>query len=159
MTEPKTTTEEEGLVGLNQIRDTLRHFARDREWEKFHTPRNLLLALMGEVGELAGWFSSRPTCARPASHSRSAFRSSECFQWLGDDAAKPGLPGMDKDKKIHVGEELADVLLYVLRLADVCGIDMNEAVLDKISKNAAKYPVELARGRASKYTELTEEGR
>ena len=66
---------------------------------------------------------------------------------------------MDKDKKIHVGEELADVLLYVLRLADVCGIDMNEAVLDKVAKNAAKYPVELARGRASKYTELTEEGR
>ena len=158
MAEP-ITTEEEELVGLNQIRDTLRHFARDREWEKFHTPRNLLLALMGAVGELAGWFSSRPTCARPASHSRSAFRSSECFQWLGDDAAKPGLPGMDKDKKIHVGEELADVLLYVLRLADVCGIDMNEAVLDKVAKNAAKYPVELARGRASKYTELTEEGR
>ena len=158
MTEPNPT--------LNELRDLLRNFASERDWEKFHTPRNLLLALVGEVGELAGGYSSRPACARsslfalrsshalPLTRAPRFSRSAECFQWLGDDAAKPGLPGMDKDKKTHVGEELADVLLYVLRLADVCGIDMHEAVLDKIAKNAAKYPVELARGRASKYTEL-----
>lgn len=116
-------------VTLIQITEMLRSFAAERDWVQYHTPRNLLLALVGEVGEL-----------------------SEIFQWLGDDGAKPGLAGMSHDKRTHVGEELADVLLYTLRLADICGIDMSSAVLDKMSKNGSKYPAEMVRGSADKYT-------
>ena len=94
---------------------------------QFHQPRNLLLALVGEVGEL-----------------------SEIFQWKGEVA--PGLPDFSREERIHVGEELSDCLLYLVRLADVCGINISQAVSDKIAKNAAKYPAELCRGSAEKYT-------
>ena len=109
-----------------------RRFAQERNWNQFHTPRNLLLALVGEVGEL-----------------------SEIFQWLGDEGAKPGLPGMSEEKKAHVGEEISDVLLYLVRFADVCGIDLGTAVLDKIQKNARKYPADTVFGRSDKYTAYT----
>ena len=94
---------------------------------QFHQPRNLLLALVGEVGEL-----------------------SEIFQWKGEVA--PGLPDFLEGERIHVGEELSDCLLYLVRLADVCGINLSQAVSDKIKKNAANYPVERCHGSADKYT-------
>jgi dCTP diphosphatase len=89
--------------------------------------RNLLLALVGEVGELA-----------------------ECFQWRGEVAA--GLPGFSLAERRHVGEELSDCLLYLLRLADACGIDLAAAAAAKMEKNAAKYPAEACRGSSAKYT-------
>ncbi len=114
---------------LEELTRIQRQFAEDRDWEQFHAPRNLTLALMGEVGELA-----------------------ECFQWLGDDGAQPGLPGLSEEKRAHIGDELADVLCYLVRLADVCKVDLSSAVLGKIEKNAEKYPADKVRGSSAKYT-------
>ena len=90
-------------------------FARERDWEQYHSPRNLLLALVGEVGEL-----------------------SEIFQWKGE--VPKGLPGWEERETEHLGEELADVLLYLVRLSDMCGVDLGKAALRKIDLNARKYP-------------------
>ncbi|KAL6181660.1 hypothetical protein ACLB2K_048310 [Fragaria x ananassa] len=103
-------------VSLQELRDRLAEFARVRDWEQYHSPRNLLLALVGEVGEL-----------------------SEIFQWKGEVAR--GLPNWSSDDKEHLGEELSDVLLYLIQLADVCGVDLGQAALSKIAKNGRKYPV------------------
>lgn len=116
-------------VSLERIRAAQSAFAQERDWAQYHTPRNLILALMGEVGELA-----------------------EIFQWRGEVGA--GLPGFSQSDRQHVGEELSDVLLYLIRLSDVCGVDLGEAVMAKIQKNAAKYPADVCRGSAAKYTHL-----
>ncbi|ERN10282.1 hypothetical protein AMTRI_Chr10g1000 [Amborella trichopoda] len=103
-------------VSLKELQDRLAEFARARGWDQFHSPRNLLLALVGEVGEL-----------------------SEIFQWRGEVAR--GLPNWSSSDKEHLGEELSDVLLYLVRLADICDLDLAQAALMKIGKNAEKYPV------------------
>ncbi|XP_068667125.1 uncharacterized protein [Aristolochia californica] len=102
-------------VSLKDLSRKLEEFAEERDWEKHHSPRNLLLAMVGEVGEL-----------------------SEIFQWRGEVAK--GLPNWEESDKEHLGEELSDVLLYLIRLADICGIDLGDAALKKILKNAIKYP-------------------
>ena len=79
-------------LSLEPLRQQVAAFAKERDWEQFHTPRNLLLAMVGEVGEL-----------------------SEIFQWRGEVA--PGLPGWKDKDKVHLGEEMADVFIYLLRLA------------------------------------------
>lgn len=101
---------------IADLQRQLRDFAAERDWEPFHSPKNLVMALTGEVGELT-----------------------ELFQWLSpeesarvmDDGASAG----------RVRDEIADVLAYLLRLADVLGVDLEEALTAKIIKNAAKYPV------------------
>ena len=107
----------------------LGEFASEREWDQFHTPRNLLLALTGEVGELA-----------------------EIFQWRSEGDAGPGLPGFSPDQIHHVGEEISDCVMYLFRMATACGIDLSAAVREKLEKNAVKYPADKARGSAEKYT-------
>ncbi|KAL1810222.1 hypothetical protein ACET3Z_027212 [Daucus carota] len=102
-------------VSLQELKARLAEFARVRDWEQYHSPRNLLLALVGEVGEL-----------------------SEIFQWKGE--VEKGLPNWSSDEKEHLEEELSDVLLYLVQLADVCGLDLGKAALSKILKNAQKYP-------------------
>ena len=114
---------------LTGLRDQLRQFARERDWEQFHNPRSLLLALIGETGELA-----------------------EIFQWLTDDAADAVMD--DPRQASRVREELADVFAYLLRLADVLDVDLAEALEAKIKDNARRYPVERAHGNARKYSEL-----
>ncbi|GJM85017.1 hypothetical protein PR202_ga00745 [Eleusine coracana subsp. coracana] len=118
---------EEAAVSLEALRKRMAHFARERDWEQFHSPRNLLLALVGEVGEL-----------------------SEIFQWKGE--VPKGLPGWDEAEKEHLGEELADVLLYLVRLSDMCGVDLGKAALRKMEINARKYPVGQCRGSSKKHT-------
>uniref|UniRef100_A0A7C9CV16 dCTP pyrophosphatase 1 n=1 Tax=Opuntia streptacantha TaxID=393608 RepID=A0A7C9CV16_OPUST len=103
-------------ISIKDISRKLEEFAQARDWEKYHSPRNLLLAMVGEVGEL-----------------------SEIFQWKGEVAR--GLPNWNESDKEHLAEELSDVLLYLIRLADICGIDLGEAALKKIIKNAIKYPI------------------
>ncbi|XP_028753713.1 dCTP pyrophosphatase 1-like [Neltuma alba] len=105
-------------VSLQEISRRLAEFAEIRGWDQYHSPRNLLLALVGEVGEL-----------------------SEIFQWKGE--VEKGLPNWSRDDKEHLEEELSDVLLYLVRLADVCGLDLGQAALTKIVKNAQKYPVKI----------------
>ncbi|PWA53509.1 NTP pyrophosphohydrolase MazG [Artemisia annua] len=103
-------------ISLKDLSKKLEEFAKARDWEKYHTPRNLLLAMVGEVGEL-----------------------SEIFQWKGE--VEKGLENWEESEKEHLGEELSDVLLYLIRLADICGINLAQAALDKIIKNAIKYPL------------------
>ncbi|MFE5584063.1 nucleotide pyrophosphohydrolase [Kitasatospora sp. NPDC056531] len=101
----------------------------ERDWEQFHTPKNLAMALSGEVGELL-----------------------ELFQWLTPEQSSAVMA--DPGRAQRVREEAADVLAYLLRFSDVLGIDLEQALIEKIAANRAKYPVHLARGRADKYTEL-----
>ncbi|KAI3686535.1 hypothetical protein L1987_80214 [Smallanthus sonchifolius] len=103
-------------VTLEELRGKVVEFAKVRNWEKYHSPRNLLLALVGEVGEL-----------------------SEIFQWKGE--VERGLPNWSNDDKKHLEEEISDVLLYLVQLADVCGLDLGQAALSKIVKNEQKYPL------------------
>jgi len=112
---------------LIELRDRLRLFAAEREWDQFHSPKNLAMALSVEVAELV-----------------------EHFQWLGEDASR-SLPA---NKLQQVREEAADVLVYLIRLADKLGLDLAVAARDKIAANALKYPVEKSRGSIRKYTEL-----
>jgi dCTP diphosphatase len=109
------------------LRDELRQFAADRDWEQFHTPMNLAIALSVEAAELL-----------------------EHFQWLTPDESQR-LPA---DKLSAIRLEMADVLLYLVRLADRLGIDLAASAFDKIAINAKKYPVSLSKGLSKKYTEL-----
>ena len=99
-------------------------FRDDRDWRQFHTPKDLAISLSLEAAELL-----------------------ELFQWSGTDLYSP-------DNRDKLREELADVLSYCILMADVCGLDLDEIMNEKVTKNEAKYPVEKARGNASKYTEL-----
>lgn len=116
-------------VTLEQLRAAMQAFADERDWAQFHTPRNLMMAMTGEVGEL-----------------------SELFMWKHDAGAAPGLPSWTAAEKEHLGEELSDVLLYLIRLSDRCGIDLPSAAIAKMAKNAKKYPADAARGSSAKYT-------
>ena len=107
----------------------MREFVGQRQWEKYHTPRNLVLALMGEVGEIA-----------------------EIFQWKGE--VENGLVGFKEQEKVHVGEEIADVLNYLIRLADVCNIDIETAFRDKMSKIRKKYPEDQIKADANYFFEV-----
>ena len=120
-------TSGERLASLEQLRAALRQFASDRDWDQFHSPKNLAIALSVEAAELL-----------------------EHFQWT----LEADSTGLTPDQHTKVREEIADVLLYLIRLADKLNIDLLAAATDKIRVNAAKYPVEKARGSSKKYTEL-----
>jgi len=111
---------------LLMLRDKLRAFAEARDWNQFHSPKNLSMALMVEVAELM-----------------------EHFQWLTE--AQSG--DLAAEKKAIVAEELADILLYLVRLSDKLEVNLLEAALHKLEKNAVKYPAELVRGSAKKYSD------
>ncbi len=117
------------LIDVCGLVAALRQFAAEREWDRFHSPKNLVMALTGEVGEL-----------------------SEVFQWMSSEASCEA--ARDPATATAVRHELADVLLYVVRLADVLGVDLDAAVSEKLRLNAEKYPVHAARGSSKKYTEL-----
>jgi NTP pyrophosphatase (non-canonical NTP hydrolase) len=121
----ETGSPEDGL--LVELRAALRQFAADRDWDAFHSPKNLAAALTVEAAELL-----------------------EHFQWLGEQESR----SLDAAKREAVGEELADVLLYLVRIADKLEIDLASAARRKLARNAEKYPVDKARGSHRKYTEL-----
>jgi NTP pyrophosphatase (non-canonical NTP hydrolase) len=108
------------------LQQRLREFAADRDWAQFHTPKNLAMALTVEAGELQ-----------------------EIFQWLTEEQSRT----LDAAQRQHAAEELADVLLYLCRLADVLGIDLQDAAFAKLERNAEKYPAAQVRGNAAKYDE------
>ncbi len=107
----------------------IRSFVAERDWQRFHTPKNLVMALAGEVGELT-----------------------ELFQWLTAEESARVLDDPRTAEKVR--DELADVFVYVNRLVDVLGVDLEAAVHAKMAKNAAKYPADKAKGKAVKYTDL-----
>ena len=113
--------------GLTELRDALRQFAEEREWDQYHSPKNLASALAVEAAELL-----------------------ERFQWLTEDQSRRLPP----DELAKVREEMADVLNYLVRLADKLDVNLLEAASDKIKVNALKYPVDKARGSVKKYSEL-----
>jgi len=112
---------------LSRLTEVLRAFAEDRDWGQFHSPRNLVLALVGEVGELAS-----------------------LMQWVPDDEIERWLEA-DKNRS-NFEAELADVLSYLLRLADTVNIDLARALKEKIALNESRYPRERSFGSAEKYT-------
>ncbi len=116
-----------GTDDLHEIRDRLRAFAAERDWERFHTPKNLAMALAGETGEVL-----------------------EHFQWLTPEQSR----SLDPRTHSEVAMELADVLCYLVRLADVLDIDLADATRRKLEINAERYPADKARGRADKYDKL-----
>ncbi len=113
--------------GLTQLRDALREFAAARDWDQFHSPKNLASALSVEAAELL-----------------------ERFQWLTEDQSRR-LPPAELEK---VRQEMADVLNYLVRLADKLDVDLLEAARAKIAINEQKYPADKARGSARKYSEF-----
>jgi dCTP diphosphatase len=112
---------------LHVLRARLAKFAAQRDWDQFHNPKNLAMALAGEAGELL-----------------------EHFQWLTFEQAS----NLSKQTRGEVALECADVLLFLLRLCDKLDIDLIKATEKKLALNARKYPVEKSRGRATKYDKL-----
>ena len=99
-------------------------FRHERDWEQFHNPKDLAISLNLEAAELL-----------------------ECFQWSGSDTSADG-------REQRLREELADVLIYSIYMADAIGADIPQIIDEKLRLNAAKYPVDRARGKSAKYTEL-----
>jgi dCTP diphosphatase len=120
-------TTESRIDSLQELRDALRVFAAARDWDQFHSPRNLAVAISVEAGELL-----------------------ENFQWTTE-AQSAVLP---PDSAAKVEEEIADVLLYLVRLADKMEIDLLRAARRKMALNAERYPVSKAKGNSRKYTQL-----
>lgn len=112
---------------IDSLAAQLREFAAKRDWEQFHSPKNLSCALMVEAAELL-----------------------ELFQWMKEDESRR----IEGQTLAKVKDEIADIQIYLLRLSDVLGISIPEVVKMKMDKNEAKYPVEKARGSSKKYNEL-----
>lgn len=115
---------------LEEVRQRLQAFAEARDWDKFHSPKNLSMALSVEASELV-----------------------ECFQWLTEDESR----SLNGDQLAAVAEEIADIQLYLVRLSDKLEIDIGSAVRKKMEKNEAKYPAEKVRGSAKKYNEYPQD--
>lgn len=114
------------MSDFEHIKMYLRAFAQEREWEQFHSPKNLAMALSVEVAELL-----------------------EHFQWLTEEQSKQ----LQTEQLAPIADEIADVQLYLIRLADQLNIDIAQAIAAKTVKNEAKYPVDKVKGSAKKYTE------
>ena len=112
---------------LDELREKVKRFAAERDWEQFHNPKNLAIAMIAEAGELI-----------------------EHFQWLTFEEAENLTP----ETRDAVALEAADVLLFLLRLCDRLGIDLADAAERKMALNAEKYPIDKARGRSDKYDKL-----
>nr|WP_155680852.1 nucleotide pyrophosphohydrolase [Pseudomonas aeruginosa] len=117
------------LVDVGQLAAALERFAAERNWAQFHSPKNLVMALTGEVGEL-----------------------SEIFQWMDEEQSKDAARHPDTTQAVQ--DELADVLMYLVRLASVLGVDLDAAARQKLEQNNRKYPVEKARNSSKKYDQF-----
>lgn len=117
------------MIDDRLLAEKLQRFSMDRDWDQFHTPKNIASALSVEASELL-----------------------EIFQWT---RGQHGFSEIDEDESIraHVEEEVADILLYLIRFASLAKIDLQQAALDKMQKNAVKYPVGTAKGSDRKYNE------
>lgn len=110
---------------LEEIRDKARQFGADRDWEQFHSPKNLSMALSGEVAELL-----------------------ELFQWLTEEESR----NLSPETKLKAAHEIADVQLYLVLLADKLGVDIPAAVAEKMAINERRYRADKVKGSARKYT-------
>ena len=115
-------------MNIKELQDKIDKFADERDWNQFHSPKNIVMALTSEVGEL-----------------------NELFQWLTEEQS---LIKGDESKLNEVSQEIADIIIYLLKLADKLNIDIEQAVNDKMEINAKKYPIDLAKGNATKYNKF-----
>jgi len=111
-------------MNFDEIKNKIRKFADERNWGQYHTPKNLSMALSSEVGELI-----------------------EIFQWLNDDESN----NLSEKDLQSTKEELADIMIYLIRIADRLNIDLEDAIEEKLKINAEKYPIELSKNNAIKY--------
>jgi dCTP diphosphatase len=125
VTEEANAGQSAPLVDVTRLAAKLEQFATERDWTQFHSPKNLVMALTGEVGELI-----------------------EIFQWMSEAASKEA--GRDAQTAKAIQDELADVLLYLVRLSSVLGVDLNTAVQQKLEANAKRYPADKVRGSSKK---------
>ena len=114
---------------ISELKTRVLAFVRERDWEQFHTPKNLSMALAAETGELM-----------------------EHFLWATGDQSRAIVN--DAAKRAKIADELADVVIYAIEFANMTGLDISAAIEAKMAANAKKYPVEKSRGRSDKYTEL-----
>ncbi|MEO6005992.1 MAG: MazG-like family protein [Opitutus sp.] len=112
-----------------ELKTRILAFARERDWEQFHAPKNLSMALAAEAAELM-----------------------EHYLWLTPEASRAVTS--QPEKRAKIAEELADIMIYALEFANIAGLDVAATIEAKMAANAKKYPVEKSRGRADKYTEL-----
>lgn len=118
------------MKDLEELRQRIRKFAQVRDWDQFHSPKNLSMALAAEAGELL-----------------------EKFQWLTEQQSS----SLSPEKKEEIAEEMADVLVYLVRLADKLDVDLLETAEKKMAKNEEKYPADKVKGSAKKYTEYSKD--
>jgi dCTP diphosphatase len=111
---------------MENLKSAIRRFVSERDWEQFHSPKNLAMALSVEVSEVV-----------------------EHFQWLTQEQSRTLPP----EKLREVTQEIGDVMIYLVELSDELGVDPVEAAAEKMRTNSSKYPADLVRGRAAKYTE------
>lgn len=111
---------------LEQLRERLAKFASDRDWDQFHSPKNLSMALIAEAAELV-----------------------EHFQWLSEEDSK----NLDAARQKEVSMELADIFIFLIRVADKLGVDLADAAWEKIETNEARYPVDKVKGSAKRASE------
>lgn len=117
-------------MNIEKIKQRIQKFSDDRNWESFHNPKNLVMALNGEVGEL-----------------------NEIFQWLNFEECM----NLPEDVKEHTKEEIADIAIYLIRICMKLDINIEEAILNKMTKNEAKYPIETSQGGSKKYSKSRED--
>jgi len=115
------------MVSIQEITEEIIRFRDERDWKKYHTPKNLAISIAVELGELF-----------------------ELFQWKSDE----DILSLVEDLKPKIEEEIADVAIYLFLLAHELNINLEKAICDKIKKNEEKYPVEFSKGEYKKYTEL-----
>lgn len=116
-------------VNLAELTEKIETFAKERDWEQFHSVKNLVMALSVEVSELV-----------------------EIFQWMTEQQSNSA--HLDEKSKVRIQEEIADISIYLLRILQKTETNLEAAVLDKLKKNGEKYPVHLAKGKSSKYDQF-----
>jgi len=114
------------MASLEKMRQIMREFSDSRDWDKFHSPKNLSMALSVEVSELI-----------------------ECFQWMTEEQSN----SLSSEQLENISDEIADIQLYLVRFADKVGIDIGSAVDKKIEKNELKYPADKVKGSSKKYSD------
>ncbi len=117
------------VLDINELKEKIQNFAIERDWEQFHTPKNLAMALNVEASELL-----------------------EIFQWLTPEQSQKLVEDPKKMKDIQ--DEIADIVVYAIRISSILDINIKTAITEKMKQNAQKYPVDKAKGNAKKYSEL-----
>jgi NTP pyrophosphatase (non-canonical NTP hydrolase) len=114
-------------MNIKNVEKTIKKFSEDRDWDRYHSPKNLVMALSGEVGEL-----------------------NEIFQWLTEDESY----NLPDNVKQHTEEEIADIAIYLLKICMKLEINIEDAIIKKMEQNEQKYPIDKIKGKFKKYTEL-----